>query len=175
MARLNAAMNGVENVSFRYGDLFSPVSGERFDLIVSQPPFPACADKDASVLFLPRGSRGDESTRRIVAEMQDYLAENGTAFVRADFGLGAEESIAECLPAAGRMTILRVPRPVDLEVNAALYIANGQFLSGAPLWEETARQVAHHRAFGVDHLAPALLVVQAGGNGVRELTLGLEK
>ena len=175
MARLNAAMNGVENVSFRYGDLFSPVSGERFDPIVSQPPFPACADKDASVLFLHRGSRGDESTRRIVAEMQDYLAENGTAFVRADFGLGAEESIAECLPAAGRMTILRVPRPVDLEVNAALYIANGQFLSGAPLWEETARQVAHHRAFGVDHLAPALLVVQAGGNGVRELTLVPEK
>lgn len=56
MAKLNAAMNGVEDVSFRYGDLFSPVSGERFDLIVSQPPFLACADKDASVLFLHGGS-----------------------------------------------------------------------------------------------------------------------
>ena len=92
-------------------------------------------------------------------------AENGTAFVLADFGLGGEESIAERLLAAGRMTILRVPRPVDLEVKAALYIANGQFSLGALLWEETARQVAHYRAFGVDHLASALLVVEAGGNG----------
>ena len=41
--------------------------------------------------------------------MQDHLAEKETAFVLADFGLGAEESIAERLPAEGRMTILRVP------------------------------------------------------------------
>ncbi len=175
MARLNAAMNGVENVSFRYGDLFAPVEGERFELIVSQPPFLACADGDISVFFLHGGSRGDELTRRILAEMPDYLAENGTGFVLADFGLGAEERIAERLPAAGRVTILQAPRPVDLEVNAALYIANGRFLSGEPLWEETARQVAHYRACGVDHLAPALLVVEACGDGVRELSLGPEK
>ena len=35
----NAALNGIANVEFRAGDLFEPVNGERFDLIVSQPPY----------------------------------------------------------------------------------------------------------------------------------------
>ena len=38
-ARLNAALNGVENVEFRLGSMFEPVAGETFDLIVSNPPF----------------------------------------------------------------------------------------------------------------------------------------
>lgn len=39
MARINAAMNGVDSVEFRRGHLFEPVSDERFDLIVANPPF----------------------------------------------------------------------------------------------------------------------------------------
>jgi 2-polyprenyl-3-methyl-5-hydroxy-6-metoxy-1,4-benzoquinol methylase len=38
-ANLNAALNGLSNVSFRLGDRFEPVPGERFDLIISNPPF----------------------------------------------------------------------------------------------------------------------------------------
>ncbi|MBT8098331.1 MAG: methyltransferase, partial [Gammaproteobacteria bacterium] len=35
----NAALNGIENVECRAGDLFEPVAGESFDLILSNPPF----------------------------------------------------------------------------------------------------------------------------------------
>ena len=38
-AGFNAALNGLSNVSFLYGDRFGPVSGQRFDLIISNPPF----------------------------------------------------------------------------------------------------------------------------------------
>src|SRR5581483_6502210 len=37
-ARLNARLNGV-HVNARHGDLFGPVSGRVFDLIVSNPPY----------------------------------------------------------------------------------------------------------------------------------------
>ena len=36
---INAALNGVSNVSFLYGDRFDPVAGRRFDSIVCNPPF----------------------------------------------------------------------------------------------------------------------------------------
>ncbi len=36
---LNAQLNGVHAIEFRHGDMFDPVAGERFDLIVSNPPF----------------------------------------------------------------------------------------------------------------------------------------
>ena len=35
----NAALNGVTNVEFREGSAFEPVRGERFDLILANPPF----------------------------------------------------------------------------------------------------------------------------------------
>ena len=39
-ARLNALLNGVERqVEVRHGDLFAPVAGEQFDLIVFNPPY----------------------------------------------------------------------------------------------------------------------------------------
>lgn len=39
IARFNAELNGIENIEFRLGSLFEPVAGERFDHIVSNPPF----------------------------------------------------------------------------------------------------------------------------------------
>jgi methylase of polypeptide subunit release factors len=39
LAQLNVALNGIEGVEFRLGSLFEPVAGERFDRIVSNPPF----------------------------------------------------------------------------------------------------------------------------------------
>ena len=36
---LNAALSGIDNVESRSGSLFEPVAGERFDLIVCNPPF----------------------------------------------------------------------------------------------------------------------------------------
>lgn len=39
LARINAELNGIHNIEFRHGSLFEPVRGERFDQIVSNPPF----------------------------------------------------------------------------------------------------------------------------------------
>ena len=38
-AGFNAALNGLSNVSFLYGDRFEPLAGQQYDLIVSNPPF----------------------------------------------------------------------------------------------------------------------------------------
>ncbi|MFC5928377.1 DUF7059 domain-containing protein [Cryobacterium melibiosiphilum] len=39
LAALNAALNGIDTIEFRLGSLFEPVAGERFDHIISNPPF----------------------------------------------------------------------------------------------------------------------------------------
>lgn len=177
MTRLNAALNGIENISVRHGDLFAPVEGERFDLIVSQPPFLGCTDGESRVLFLHGGRRGDELTRRIVEELPNYLSAQGIGFVLADFGLAAGERVSArlpSLPGAG-VTLLVAGKAIDLDVNAALYLANGQFLSGDALWEQTGRQVVHARACGVDHLLPALLILESGKSGVRELAVAPDR
>ena len=44
----NALLNGVDNVECRAGSFFAPVDGEKFDLIVSNPPFVISPDSASS-------------------------------------------------------------------------------------------------------------------------------
>lgn len=91
MARFNAGLNRIENAEFRAGDLYSPVDGERFDLIVSQPPYyPRRADTDLGDLtFLHGGERGDEIAQRVVAGVPGHLASSGRALVFSSWPSGA--------------------------------------------------------------------------------------
>ena len=83
-ARLNAALNGVRIRATR-GDLLRPVAGQRFDLIVSNPPY-LPADDDT----LPRrgqrrawdaGSNGRALLDRIAGEAPGHLRPGGTLWL----------------------------------------------------------------------------------------------
>jgi release factor glutamine methyltransferase len=74
-----------ERIRFLAGDLFEPVASERFDLIVSNPPYVA-RDDAASLppelshepeMALFAGADGMEVIRRLVAEASDHLSPGG--------------------------------------------------------------------------------------------------
>jgi hypothetical protein len=78
-ARFNAALNGIDRIEFRRGDLFEPVEGERFGLVVANPPYVISPDTTYTYRDgeLPR----DELCRRIVETVPRYLAEGGFAHI----------------------------------------------------------------------------------------------
>lgn len=77
-ARINALLNGVEGkVEVREGDLFAPVAGERFDLVLFNPPFYRGAPRDG----LDRAWRSDDVVERFAAGLADHLAPGGSALV----------------------------------------------------------------------------------------------
>ena len=82
-ARFNAAFNGLA-VTVRHGDLFAPVEGERFDLVVSQPPFIAQPPDIEPTAYAHGGPRGDEVALRILAGLDVVLAPGGGALLRFD-------------------------------------------------------------------------------------------
>jgi SAM-dependent methyltransferase len=85
LAQVNAFMNGIDNVEFRLGDLMAPVTGESFDLIVSQPPFVPWPEELPATPFLFGGRRGDEVPSRLLAEVATHLAPGGMAIAMADW------------------------------------------------------------------------------------------
>jgi release factor glutamine methyltransferase len=96
----NAQRHGVaDRITFLEGDLFAPVAGQTFDLIVSNPPYIADAEfaaLDVGVReFEPRaalagGPDGLDFFRRIAADVQTYLSPGGAILVE----IGATQEAA---------------------------------------------------------------------------------
>jgi release factor glutamine methyltransferase len=75
---INALLNGVERkIDVRQGDLFAPVNGEQFDLILFNPPFlrgPPRDDRD-------RAWRSADVGERFAAGLRAHLKPGGSALV----------------------------------------------------------------------------------------------
>ena len=75
LAALTVELNGLGHVSVRLGDRFDPVSGERFDLIVSNPPYVISPLR--RYLFRDGGLPVDELCRSIVRAAPAHLNSGG--------------------------------------------------------------------------------------------------
>ena len=76
--RLNVALNHVEGrVDVRHGDLFAPLAGERFDLVLFNPPFLLGAPKDDRDATW----RSNDAARRFAAGLGEHLEHSGVALV----------------------------------------------------------------------------------------------
>lgn len=108
IARKNAARNAVsERVSVREGDLFAPVPGERFDLIVSNPPYIASAViptlstevRREPVIALDGGPDGLVFYDRICAGAREALLPGGALVL--EHGYDQADAVRARLVAAG--------------------------------------------------------------------------
>lgn len=77
-ARVNVAANGIEErVEVRQGDLFAPVAGERFDLVLFNPPFYRGTPRDDA----DRAWRSEDVAERFAAGLASHLTPGGSALV----------------------------------------------------------------------------------------------
>nr|WP_202890223.1 class I SAM-dependent methyltransferase [Actinopolymorpha rutila] len=82
MARLTGTLNGLD-WDLREGSLFEPVRGEKFDLVVSNPPF--VISPRGGLTYRDSGMAGDEVCRRIVTQAPDFLADGGVCQILANW------------------------------------------------------------------------------------------
>jgi hypothetical protein len=94
-ARFNADLNGIRNVECSAGDLFEPVAGHRFDLVISNPPYVIAPT--VRYLFSDSGVRGDEFCRRLVRLAPSFLEEGGFCQLTGNWGHGHGQSWQEPL------------------------------------------------------------------------------
>jgi release factor glutamine methyltransferase len=117
IAHENAKRNGVaERVRFLHGDLLAPVSGERFDVVASNPPYVSSNDRaslDVEVrdyepeTALFAGPDGLAIYRRLIPQAADALVVGG--HIVLEIGYGQRDAITELLAAGGFENIEFVP------------------------------------------------------------------
>lgn len=90
----NAALNEVA-VEVRAGSLFGPVADERFDLVVTNPPFVISPGTGERLVYRDSGLPGDEIVRRVLTGAPRHLAPGGWCQVLANWVHPDEESWQE--------------------------------------------------------------------------------
>src|SRR5262249_31659234 len=75
LARGNAALNGLSNVTALAGDLYAPVAGRTFDMITAHPPY--VPSFETELVFRDGGEDGEQITRRIIAGLAEHLRPGG--------------------------------------------------------------------------------------------------
>lgn len=115
VARRNAERNAVaDRVEIREGDLFAPVSGERFDVITANPPYIASAVlptlsaevRGEPALALDGGGDGLAFYDRICAQARAHLAPGGALIV--EHGYDQADAVRSRFAAAGFASIALV-------------------------------------------------------------------
>lgn len=106
-ARHNAERTGITNISFRSGDWYQPLAGERFDIILSNPPYIASDDphlQQGDLRFEPSaalaaGRDGLDAIRSLIKGGRNHLNPAGWLIVEHGFDQGA--AVARLLQQSG--------------------------------------------------------------------------
>lgn len=102
-ARLNARLNGVRIRALR-GDLLAPVAGERFDAVVSNPPYLPAADdhlpRHGAARAWQAGREGRALLDRLCDEAPEHLRPGGTLML-VQSSVSGESATLERLRRAG--------------------------------------------------------------------------
>ncbi|MFL6563527.1 MAG: peptide chain release factor N(5)-glutamine methyltransferase [Burkholderiales bacterium] len=104
VAQRNAVKHGLE-IEFRHGRWLEPLAGERFDLILANPPYVAEGDPHLrDLLFEPRGALvsgadGLDAIREITRQAPRYLAPGG--WLLLEHGMGQAGHVCALLSQAG--------------------------------------------------------------------------
>lgn len=93
LAQANQQRTGLSNVQFLHSDWFSALTGQRYDLILSNPPYIADNDphlQQGDLRFEPlsalvSGPEGLDDLRKIIAQAPTYLTGNGWLLLEHGF------------------------------------------------------------------------------------------
>lgn len=166
LARLNAALNGAGNIEVRCGDLYAPVRGERFDLIIANPPFVTSPYADAPS-FHSGGPTGDRVLRRVIRGWGEHLERAGRAFAVSHVGVrrGEEiESVARAwfadFPGQALVLVCETGTAVDLAAAQALFALRGGLASYRREVERWHTYLRRHR---IESVSLILIAARKGG------------
>jgi release factor glutamine methyltransferase len=134
--RLNALLNGVQVMALR-GDLFAPLAGRRFSVIVSNPPYLPHPDEELPRRGMARavdaGPRGRAFLDRICAQVGEHLTPRGVLLLVHSSVCG-EQATIDALAAQGLQTSVvfrhRGPLGPRLQARADWLRAEGMLLPG---------------------------------------------
>ena len=163
--RLNAVLNGVDNVETRAGSFFEPVADEQFDLVVANPPY--VVSPETAYLFRDGGMRGDGVSELVVRGIPQRLAPSAFACVLIAWALDPDDPTKRprtWLEGSGCDAFLLHTSTDDPIETATLW--NRDLVDRPEAYADALdRWLDYYRELGIEHLGYACLVLRKRADG----------
>jgi SAM-dependent methyltransferase len=167
LAAFNARLNGMEQVECLEGNLFEPVKGQRFDLIVTNPPF--VVSPDTRYIYRDSGMPGDQICQRIVEEIPQFLEEGGFAQMLCNWvepsGQDWRERLATWFAGSGCDAWVMQAERRDVAAYASTWIRHTEAFhpdEHARFFEEW---MAYYRELGIEAISAGLITMRRRSTG----------
>ncbi len=164
--RFSAALNGLANIECREGPWFEPVDGERFDLIVGNPPF--VVSPDSEFLYRDAGLPGDSASRDLVAGAAEHLANGGFAHLLCNWAHAADDwtaPVREWVAEAGCDAWALRFGSRDALRYAAGWNAHLKDADPAEFESAVERWLDYYRRLGIEAIAYGLIILRCRPSG----------
>jgi hypothetical protein len=164
-AQFNAALNGVTNVETRLGSFFDPVEGERFDLVVANPPY--VISPESAFLFRDSGMRGDGVSELVARGTPALLVPGAFASILLAWVLDADDPLAgprSWLEGAGCDAVLLHTSTDDPIETATVW--NRDVIDRPEAYADAIdRWLAYYAELGIEQVGYACLVLRKRADG----------
>lgn len=172
LARITLGLSGVA-ADLRLGSLYEPVAGERFDLIVTNPPYVISPPSDDRLVYRDAGFSGDDLMREVVSGAADHLADDGLLVVLGNWPVTAQpwtDRVREWLPAGCDALVLQ-RELLDAYEYVELWLADASLVGTPEYRQRYVEWLGYFDASGITAVGLGWLALHKAGRERPELRL----
>jgi methylase of polypeptide subunit release factors len=173
LARISLGLSRVD-AELRLGSLYEPVAGERFDLIVTNPPYVISPPAPERLVYRETGFRGDDLMRRVATEAPGHLAPDGTLVVLGNWAITDrpwEDRLADWIQPTGCDALVLQRERLDVYSYIELWLADAG-LVGTPGYDRRyAEWLDYFAASGITAVGMGWLALANSGRQRPEIRI----
>jgi SAM-dependent methyltransferase len=161
-ATFNAQLNGFTNIQCFAGDLFEPVRGRQFDLVLSNPPY--VISPASRYLYRDSGMHGDQFCQRIVREVPSFLRAGGYCQILCNWahytGQGWQERLAGWFEGSGCDAWVMRSETRDASTYATVWIRGTEADNPAHVAELYDDWMTYYEREGIEAMSAGLITMR---------------
>ena len=162
LGKFCAILNGKQNIEFRESDFYSAVEGERFDLIVANPPFVIAPGHER--MFLDGGLGADRVVEHVVRNAPRFPEENGYCQLVCDWAnykeIDSEERLRGWVADAGcDMLVMRIQTSKMSDYPAG-WLASVYSLPPAEYHAKYREWIEYYEREGIESMSSGLIFLR---------------
>ncbi len=163
LAQFNAKLNAITKIEWLQGDFFEPVAGQKFDLVVSNPPF--VISPETRFIYRDGGMEADSVTRRIVREVPGFLHKGGFCQILCNWaetkGKDWQKRLEKWFEGTGCDAWVMRSESLTAATYASTWIKHTEFFDQETKFAERFRKwMAYYEKLGIESVGAGLITMR---------------